>query len=161
MEVFAAQLSETDHEFGRIRESLRRTGELDNTLVIVTSDNGASAEGGLGGLYSMMRGANGEPPTFEENFARIDRWGGPGVQGHYHAGWASAGNTPFRYYKQSAFQGGTHVPLIVSWPKGIKAKGEIRSEEHTSELQSLMRISYAVFCLQKKIKNERMHNHTE
>src|SRR3546814_7302781 len=73
--------------------------ELDNTLVIVTSDNGASAEGGLGGLYSMMRGANGEPPTFEENFARIDRWGGPGVQGHYHAGWASAGNTPFRYYK--------------------------------------------------------------
>src|SRR3546814_1775317 len=102
MEVFAAQLSETDHEFGRILESLRRTGELDNTLVIVTSDNGASAEGGLGGLYSMMRGANGEPPTFEENFARIDRWGGPGVQGHY------------------------------------------RSEEHTSELQSLMRISYAV-----------------
>src|SRR3546814_7824693 len=141
MEVFAAQLSEADHEFGRILESLRRTGELDNTLVIVTSDNGASAEGGLGGLYSMMRGANGEPPTFEENFARIDRWGGPGVQGHYHAGWASAGNTPFRYYKQSAFQGGTHVPLIVS-----------RSEEHTSELQSLMRISYAVFCLKKKKK---------
>src|SRR3546814_970593 len=100
MEVFAAQLSEADHEFGRILESLRRTGELDNTLVIVTSDNGASAEGGLGGLYSMMRGANGEPPTFEENFARIDR----------------------------------------------------RSEEHTSELQSLMRISYAVFCLKKKTK---------
>src|SRR3546814_12880847 len=65
MEVFAAQLSEADHEFGRILESLRRTGELDNTLVNVTSDNGASAEGGLGGLYSMMRGANGEPPTFE------------------------------------------------------------------------------------------------
>src|SRR3546814_14247384 len=106
MEVFAAQLSEADHEFGRILESLRRTGELDNTLVIVTSDNGASAEGGLGGLYSMMRGANGEPPTFEENFARIDRWGGPGVQGHYHAGWGSAVCTPLRYYKQYAFQGG-------------------------------------------------------
>src|SRR3546814_18086339 len=109
MEVFAAQLSEADHEFGRILESLRRTGELDNTLVNVTSDNGASAEGGLGGLYSMMRGANGEPPTFEENFARIDRWGGPGVQGHYNAGWASAGRTPVRHSNKSAFPGGPTV----------------------------------------------------
>jgi arylsulfatase len=130
MEVFAAQLSQADHEFGRILAALERSGELDNTLVIVTSDNGASAEGGLGGLYSMMRGANGQPPTLAENLQRLENWGGPGTMPHYHAGWAMAGNTPFRYFKQSAFSGGRHVPLILHWPAGIRAHGELRNQYH-------------------------------
>ena len=130
MEVFAAELSQADHEFGRILAALERDGELDNTLVIVTSDNGASAEGGLGGLYSMMRGANGQPPTLAENLQRLENWGGPGTMPHYHAGWAMAGNTPFRYFKQSAFSGGRHVPLILNWPAGIRARGELRTQYH-------------------------------
>ena len=123
MEAFAAQLDEADHEFGRILASLEKTGQLDNTMIFIVSDNGASAEGGPEGLYSEIRFANGQPTTLEQNLKHIDEWGGPSTQPHYHAGWAMAGNTPFRYFKQSAHEGGAHVPMILSWPQGIAARG--------------------------------------
>lgn len=123
MEAFAAQLSQADHEFGRMLDTLERTGQLDNTLIFILSDNGASAEGGLEGLYREMRFANGLPTTLEDNLKYYDQWGGPATTPHYHAGWAMAGNTPFRYFKQSSHEGGARVPMILSWPKAIKTYG--------------------------------------
>ena len=131
MEVFAAQLSHADYEFGRIIAMLEQIGELDNTLIIVASDNGASAEGGLGGTYSEARAYNGLTYTsYQENLKRYDEWGGPDTYPHFHAGWAVAGNTPFKWFKQQAHRGGQHDPLVISWPNGIKAQGEIRSQYH-------------------------------
>lgn len=131
MEVFAAQLSHADHEFGRIVDMLDRIGELANTLIIVASDNGASAEGGLGGTYSEARQYNGLTTTsYQENLERYDDWGGPDTYPHYHAGWAMAGNTPFKWFKQQVHRGGQQDPLVINWPQGIKARGELRTQYH-------------------------------
>ncbi|AZI35234.1 putative arylsulfatase [Caenibius tardaugens NBRC 16725] len=130
MEAFAAQLSHADAEFGRILAALKERGEFDNTLIVVTADNGASAEGGLDGLYDEHFLMSSRKPTLSENLKYYEAWGGPQTYPHYPMGWAVAGNTPFRYYKQTAYEGGTRVPLIVSWPKGIAAKGEIRTQYH-------------------------------
>jgi arylsulfatase len=128
MEVFAAALSHADEQFGRILDALQRDGELDNTLVIVTSDNGASAEGAENGTHNEALFVNGNRTTVAENLAFLDKWGGPETYPHYSFGWAVAGNTPFRYYKQTTHEGGTRVPLIVSWPRGIPAQGELRKQ---------------------------------
>ena len=128
MEVFAGMMTQTDEQIGRIIAALERTGQLDNTLIIVTSDNGSSAEGGLAGTHNEMIMANGMQTTLEQNMKHYDDWGGPNTYGHFHAGWAMAGNTPFKYFKQTVHNGGIADPLIVHWPKGIKAKGEIRSQ---------------------------------
>jgi len=128
MEAFAAQLTHADAEFGRILDALAASGDLDNTLILVTSDNGASGEGAQHGTFSEWMFANGRVASVEQNFAFLDRWGGPETYPHYPLGWAVAGNTPFRYYKQTAFEGGTRVPLIVAWPKGIAARGELRGQ---------------------------------
>jgi arylsulfatase A-like enzyme len=130
MEAFAAQVAHADYEFGRVIDALKKAGELSNTLIIVTSDNGASAEGGLAGLHSSINQVNGRLLDFKENERFYEDWGGPKTSPLYHAGWAFAGNTPFKYYKQSAFEGGHHVPLIISWGDGIHAHGEIRSQYH-------------------------------
>lgn len=130
MEVFAGMLTHADEQIGRIIETLRRTGQLDNTVIIVTSDNGASG-GGLGGSHNEAYMFNGHPATpIEKNMARYDEWGGPSTYPHYAAGWAMAGNTPFKYFKQTAHSGGVQVPMIIHWPNGIKAKGEIRNQYH-------------------------------
>lgn len=126
MEAFAAMLSYTDDQFGRLLDELERRGELANTLIIVTSDNGASAEGGPGGLLTEAYLSNEQAPTQADNMRYYDKWGGPETYPTYHFGWAVAGNTPFRYYKQTTYEGGQRVPLVVSWPKGIAAHGELR-----------------------------------
>ncbi len=123
MEIIAAQMSEADNEFGRIIEALRQNGELDNTLIIVTSDNGASAEGGIEGAFMESARSYGQSPTMAENQAYYEQWGGPETMPHYSAAWAVAANTPYRYFKQTAHDGGHHVPLVISWPKGIQAPG--------------------------------------
>ncbi len=128
MEVFAAALSYADDQFGRILDALEARGELANTIVVVTSDNGASAEGGPGGLVNEIFFPNSHAPTVEENLAWLDEWGGPRTYPHYAFGWAVAGNTPFSFYKQTAWEGGIHVPLVVAWPKGIAARGEWRDQ---------------------------------
>lgn len=128
MEVFAGMMTQTDEQVGRIIAALKRTGRYDNTLIMLTADNGASGEGGLNGLYNESFIANSMQATLEQNMKRYDTWGGPDTYPHYHAGWAMAGNTPFKYCKQIVHNGGIADSLIITWPKGIKAKGEIRNQ---------------------------------
>jgi arylsulfatase A-like enzyme len=123
MEAIAAEMSEADSEFGRIVDTLKRNGEFDNTLIIATSDNGASAEGGVEGAFIESARSSGRNVTVAQNMAHYDDWGGPTTMPHYSAAWAVAANTPFRYFKQTAHDGGSHVPLIISWPKGINSTG--------------------------------------
>ena len=130
MEVFAAQMELVDYEIGRVLDTLERIGELENTLIFVTADNGASGEGGLAGTFNETYVLNGLQTPFDANLRQYDRWGDATTYPHYHAGWAMAGNTPFRYFKQSEHRGGQHDALVVHWPNGIKAKGEIRSQYH-------------------------------
>jgi arylsulfatase len=130
MEVFAAQMEHVDFQIGRIVETLERIGELERTLIFVTADNGASGEGGLMGTFNETYVLNGMQTPFEANMRNYDNWGQWDSYPHYHAGWAMAGNTPFPYFKQSEHRGGQHDALVVHWPDGIKAKGEIRSQYH-------------------------------
>jgi len=130
MEVFAAQMEHVDHQIGRIVKELKRIGELDNTLIFVTSDNGASGEGGLAGTFNETYVLNGLQTELDANLRHYTDWGRENTYPHYHAGWAMAGNVPFRYFKQSEHRGGQHDALVVHWPKGINAKGEIRSQYH-------------------------------
>jgi arylsulfatase len=128
MEVFAASLSHADEQFGRILDALEAKGELDNTVIAITSDNGASAEGAMHGTHNETLFMNGHYPSAQENMAFLDQWGGPETQPHYAFGWAVAGNTPLRYFKQTTHEGGIRVPLVMSWPKAVTARAEVRSE---------------------------------
>jgi len=130
MEVFAGMLEHLDMEVGRMLETLERIGELEDTLIVISSDNGASGEGGLAGTFNETYVLNGLQTSLESNMRHLDSWGGPTTYPHYHAGWAMAGNTPFKYFKQSVHRGGIADPLIFHWPNGIKAKGEIRNQYH-------------------------------
>jgi arylsulfatase len=130
MEVFAAQMEYVDHQIGRVVKELTRIGELDNTLIFVTADNGASGEGGLAGTFNETYVLNGLQTPLEANLRHLDDWGKANTYPHYHAGWAMAGNTPFKYFKQSEHRGGQADHLVVHWPDGIKAKGEIRNQYH-------------------------------
>ncbi len=122
MEVYAGFVSFTDHHFGRILEFLKEIGELDNTLIMVVSDNGASSEGGPVGSLNEMFFFNNVKESLEDNFKMIDKLGGVESNNHYPWGWTNAGNTPFRRWKRETYRGGTTDPCIVSWPKGIKAQ---------------------------------------
>ncbi|MER5959015.1 arylsulfatase [Streptomyces longhuiensis] len=131
MEVFAAFVAHTDHQIGRLVDSLQALGQLDNTLFMVVSDNGASAEGGPDGISSENRYYNGVRDKVEEMLPLLDAWGGPTTSPHYATGWAMAGNTPNRLYKSFCHEGGTRVPLIVHWPRAITDRGGIRTQFHS------------------------------
>ena len=128
MEVFAGFLSHTDHQVGRLVEFLRQQGELDNTLVMVISDNGASAEGGPTGTTNEAQFFNNAQEPLEESLKLIDEIGGPRHFNHYPWGWTWAGNTPFRRWKRETYRGGASDPFIVSWPRRITARGEVRTQ---------------------------------
>ena len=132
MEVFAGFGEYADTEIGRLVEAIRATGQLDNTLIFyIIGDNGASAEGGMNGLFNEMTYFNAVPETVQDILKHYDDLGGPTTYSHYAAGWAVAGDTPFEWTKQVASSyGGTRNPMIVHWPKGIAAKGELRSQWH-------------------------------
>jgi arylsulfatase A-like enzyme len=132
MEVFAAFTAHTDYEIGRVVKAIEDLGELDNTLIMYeVGDNGASAEGGMVGMFNEMTYFNGVQETVADQLKNIDKWGGPETFPHMAAGWAVAGNTPFTWTKQVASNfGGTRNPLVVSWPARIKKRGEIRSQFH-------------------------------
>jgi arylsulfatase A-like enzyme len=130
MEVFAGQMEHVDYQIGRIIATLERIGELDNTLIFVTADNGASGEGGLAGTFNETYVLNGLQTDFDSNWRNYADWGRENTYPHYHAGWAMAGNTPFKYFKQSEHRGGQSDFLVVHWPEGIRAKGEIRGQYH-------------------------------
>ncbi len=131
MEVFAAYGEFADHHVGRLIKSIEDMGQLDNTLIFyIAGDNGASAEGGMNGLFNEMSYFNMVPETVPEVLKRYDELGGPNSYGHYAAGWAVAGDTPFTWTKQVASSyGGTTNSIAVHWPKGIKSKG-LRSQFH-------------------------------
>jgi arylsulfatase len=128
MEVFAGYLEHTDHHIGELIAFLKDMGEYDNTLIMVISDNGASAEGGPHGSVNEGKFFNNVPDDLQQNLAAIDDLGGPKYFNHYAWGWTHAGNTPFRRWKRETYRGGTSDPFMIVWPKGIKAKGEIRTQ---------------------------------
>ena len=128
MEVFAGFLEHTDHYLGELIEFLKDLGEYDNTLIMLISDNGSSAEGGPTGSVNECRFFNNVADTVEDGLAHIDEIGGPTVFNHFAWGWTHAGNTPFRRWKRETYRGGTSDPFIVCWPAGIKARGEIRTQ---------------------------------
>jgi arylsulfatase len=128
-EFYACFLSHADHELGRLLDHLEESGDLDNTIVVLVSDNGASGEGGPNGSVNENKFFNGLPDSTEENLKYLDELGGPRTYNHYPIGWAWAFNTPFKMWKRYAsYEGGTADPLIVSWPKGIAAAGELRRQ---------------------------------
>jgi len=128
MEVFAGFLEHTDHYIGELMDFLKEIGEYDNTLIMLISDNGSSAEGGPTGSVNECRFFNNIDSTVEENLAALDDIGGPKYFNHFPWGWTYAGNTPFRRWKRETYRGGISDPFIVHWPKGIKSKGEIREQ---------------------------------
>lgn len=128
MEVFAGFLTHTDHHIGRVIEFLRSIGELDNTLVMVISDNGASSEGGPTGSVNENLFFNNVPESLQENLSRIDELGSPDTFNHYPWGWTWAGDTPFRRWKRETYRGGISDPFIVSWPSAIAARGQVRTQ---------------------------------
>jgi arylsulfatase A-like enzyme len=127
-EVYAGFLSHTDFEIGRLLDFLEETGELENTIVVFVSDNGASGEGGPNGSVNENKFFNGIPDTIEENLQYLDDLGSTRTYNHYPVGWAWAFNTPFKMWKRYNFEGGVADPLIVAWPKGIEARGELRHQ---------------------------------
>lgn len=132
MEVFAGFASHTDHEVGRLVQGIADIGELDNTLIIyVVGDNGSSAEGGMLGMFNEGTYFNGVPESTEFMLGKLEQWGGPECFNHFAAGWAVAGNTPFTWTKQVASNfGGTRNGMVIHWPAGIRAKGEVRDQFH-------------------------------
>lgn len=129
MEVYAAMVRSVDESLGRLRGVLAELGELDNTIIILTSDNGASREGKASGTTAYFRDGGSQTrdvdeAVIRESLERIDDIGGPTTWPHYPRGWAMACNTPFRLYKVSTVAGGHQVPLVVSWPKRLAARAE-------------------------------------
>ena len=126
-EVFAGFLSYTDSQIGRILDYLDESGQLDNTIIVVISDNGASGEGGPNGSVNEVKFFNGYIDTVEESMKDIDHLGGPETYNHYPIGWAMAFNTPYKLFKRYAsHEGGIADTAIISWPNGIAAHGEVR-----------------------------------
>jgi arylsulfatase A-like enzyme len=123
-EVYAGYISYTDHEIGRLIEYLEESGQFDNTIIVITSDNGASAEGGPNGSFNENKFFNGVPDTVEANLARIDDLGGPAAYNHYPSGWAWAFDTPFPYWKRNAgYEGGVCDAFSITWVDGIEDRG--------------------------------------
>jgi arylsulfatase len=132
MEVFAGFGEYTDTEIGRLIHAIEETGQLGNTLIFyIVGDNGASAEGGMIGLFNEMTYFNGVHETVQDILKHYDELGGPSTYPHYAAGWAVAGDSPFEWTKQVASSyGGTRNGMVIHWPKGITTKGEVRSQWH-------------------------------
>ena len=130
-EVYAALSEYTDVEVGRLIDYLEESGQLDNTLILYCADNGASGEGSPNGSVNENRFFNSYPDDIEANLAMLDKLGSPDTYNHYPTGWAVAFSTPYRMFKRYAsYAGGTADPLVIHWPKGIKAKGELRHQYH-------------------------------
>ena len=128
-EVYAGFISYNDFQIGRILDYLQESGQLENTLIVVVSDNGASAEGGPNGSVNENKFFNGIPDRIEENIKYLDVLGSEKTYNHYPTGWAMAFDTPFKLWKRYAsYEGGIADACLIAWPKGIKARGEIRHQ---------------------------------
>ncbi|MFC7756490.1 arylsulfatase [Tsukamurella soli] len=136
-EVFAGFLSYTDAQLGRVLDFLEETGQLDNTIIVAMSDNGASGEGGPAGtLDEMALFAGADRSAFTDGLARLDEFGSPGTHINYSNGWGMAFNTPYKLFKRYAsHEGGIADPCIIAWPDGIAARGEVREQYvHVSDV---------------------------
>jgi arylsulfatase A-like enzyme len=132
-EVFAGFSEYTDAQVGRVIDYLEQTGQLDNTIIFYAADNGTSGEGGPNGSVNENKFFNGYPDSLAENMKMMGKLGSPDTYNHFPTGWAVAFSTPFQMFKRySQFSGGTCCPLVISWPKGIRARGEIRNQYHHS-----------------------------
>ena len=127
-EAYAAFLDHTDAQIGRLIDTLAELGVLENTLVMVLSDNGASQEGGARGVLDEMKFFQGIEQDIDEAIEHLDDIGGPASHPNYPWGWAMVGNTPLRRYKQNTHGGGVRSPLVVHWPAGLDARGEMRAQ---------------------------------
>jgi arylsulfatase len=129
-EVYAGFIDHTDAQIGRLVAYLEALGKLDDTLIVLISDNGASPEGGPVGAVNARKHLQYEPETLEQNLTAIDRLGDETTYGHYPTGWAQASNTPLKWYKKDVHAGGARDPLIVHWPSGIADRGGLRHQFH-------------------------------
>ncbi|MDP3855763.1 arylsulfatase [Phenylobacterium sp.] len=127
-EAFAAMLEHTDDQIGRLVAFLKSIDQFDDTLFIVMSDNGASQEGGASGVLDEMKWFNGIRESVDEAVLRLNDIGGPNSHSNIPWGWAQAGNTPLKWYKQNTHGGGVRDPLIMHWPNQVKAGGETRGQ---------------------------------
>ncbi len=133
--AYAAMLEHADAQIGRLMQFLGESGLADDTLVLVLSDNGASQEGGPLGYVNAMGPYNLRPEDMAEKLRRIDDIGGPDTHSNFPQGWAMAANTPLKRYKQNTHGGGIRDPLVMAWPNGIAARGELRHPFcHASDL---------------------------
>lgn len=130
-EVYAAFSEYTDVQIGRLVDYLEESGQLDNTLIFYCADNGASGEGSPNGSVNEIKFFNAYPDDIQDNLTMLDKLGSPNTYNHYPTGWAVAFSTPYRMFKRYAsYSGGTADPLVIHWPKGIKAKGDVRHQYH-------------------------------
>ncbi|MGG7463285.1 arylsulfatase [Plantibacter sp. YIM 135347] len=129
-EVYAGFSEFTDAQVGRIVDHLERSGQLDNTLIVYAADNGASGEGSPNGSINENLFFNSYPEDIAQNLGMVDKLGGPEAYNHYPTGWAAAFSTPFRMFKRYSYAGGSADPLVIHWPAGITARGEVRSQYH-------------------------------
>lgn len=129
-ETYAGFMEHTDAEIGRLVEFLAASGQLENTMIVLISDNGASPEGGAAGAINARRNLVFERETGAQQLARIGEIGGERAFNHYATGWAQVSNTPLKWYKRGNHGGGIRAPLVVHWPRGIAAGGQIRSQYH-------------------------------
>ena len=141
MECYAAMVTSVDRSVGRLREALTELGELDNTIIVFTSDNGASKEGGATGTLAYFRDGGTRPPgaandNVAEALEHFDDIGSADTWPHYPRGWAMTCNTPFQLYKLTTMAGGHQVPMLFSWPDGpSRAPGSFRHEyTHVTDL---------------------------
>ena len=126
--AYAAMLEHADREIGRLIAALGEMDRLDDTMILVLSDNGASQEGGPRGFVNAMGPFNGQREDMATKLARLDDIGGPNTHANYPWGWSMAANTPLKRYKQNTHGGGIRDPLVVHWPNGIPARGEVRHQ---------------------------------
>jgi len=131
-EVFAGFSEYTDAQVGRIVDYLEESGQLENTLILYCADNGASGEGSPNGSVNEGKIFGGYPDDEADNLRLVDKLGSPDTYNHYPTGWAMAFSTPYRMFKRYSYQGGVCDPLVIHWPAGFQAKGEVRSQYHHS-----------------------------
>lgn len=129
-ETYAAFMEHTDQEVGRLVDYLASIGKLDDTIFMVVSDNGASSEGGSMGAFNMRSQLTYHKGTSADILERADALGSEHAWNHYPASWAQVSNTPLKFYKKDTHGGGVRAPFILHWPKGMKARGEIRTQFH-------------------------------
>jgi arylsulfatase A-like enzyme len=134
-EVYAGFLAHTDHEIGRLLDFLEESGQLENTIVVLVSDNGASGEGGPNGSVNENKFFNGIPDDIQENLNYLEELGSPATYNHYPVGWRGRSTRRSKCGSATNFEGGVADPLIISWPQGIKARGELRHQfTHATDL---------------------------